>query len=83
MARGVRKTTLEKLREELQTTQEAIGQYKNCLNTLREKEKTLIEQIEIEELKSLSNMMKDQNLSVGTLKDIILQYQNDPAVAAN
>ncbi|MGL5435395.1 MAG: hypothetical protein ACRDBO_08375 [Lachnospiraceae bacterium] len=82
MARGVRKTTLEKLREELQTTQEAVSQYKNCLNTLREKEKTLQEQIEIEELKALSSLMKDQNLSVGALKDIIVQYQNDEEQSA-
>jgi len=82
MARGVRKTTLEKLREELYTTQETISQYKSCLNTLKEKEKTLQEQIEIEELKALSGLMKDQNLSVGTLKDIITRYQNDTEQSA-
>lgn len=82
MARGVRKTALEKLREELNTTQEAISQYRSCLNTLKEKEKTLQEQIEIEELKALSGLMKDQNLTVGTLKDIIVRYQNDTEQSA-
>lgn len=82
MARGVRKTALEKLREELNTTQEAISQYRSCLNTLKEKEKTLQEQIEIEELKALSGLMKDQNLTVGTLKDIIVRHQNDTEQSA-
>lgn len=75
MARGVRKTVLEKLQEELASTKEAVGQYENCLKTLREKERMLQEQIEVEELKSLSGMMKEQNLSVDDLKDIIGQYQ--------
>lgn len=77
MARGVRKTSLEKLQEELTSTKEAIGQYESCLKTLREKERMLGEQIEVEELKSLSGIMKEQNLSVDDLKDIIEQYHGN------
>lgn len=77
MARGVRKTALEKLQEELTSTREAVGQYESCLKTLREKERMLTEQIEVEELKSLSGMLKEQNLSVDDLKDIIGQYQEN------
>lgn len=77
MARGVRKTALEKLQEELTSTREAIGQYESCLKTLREKERMLGEQIEVEELKSLSGIMKEQNLSVDDLKDIIEQYHGN------
>ena len=75
MARGVRKTALEKLQEELVSTREAVGQYEGCLKTLREKERMLQEQIEVEELKSLSGMLREQNLSVDDLKDIIGQYR--------
>lgn len=35
MPRGVRRSPLEKLQDELKETQEAVRQYKNCLNTLR------------------------------------------------
>lgn len=77
MARGVRKTALEKLQEELTSTREAIGQYESCLKTLREKERMLGEQIEVEELKSLSGIMKEQNLSVDDLRDIIEQYHGN------
>lgn len=77
MARGVRKTALEKLQEELTSTKEAIGQYESCLKTLREKERMLGEQIEVEELKSLSGMMKEQNLSLEDLKDLIEQYHGN------
>lgn len=75
MARGVRKTALEKLQEELESTRDAISQYESCLKTLNEKERMLGEQIELEELKSLSGMMKDQNLTVEELKSIIVQFQ--------
>jgi len=77
MARGVRKTVLEKLQEELTSTQEAITQYQGCIRTLKEKEQSLKEQIELEELKSLSGFMKDQNLSVDNLKEIIEQYKQE------
>ena len=77
MARGVRKTALEKLQEELVATREAVGQYESCLKTLKEKERMLKDQIEVEELKSLSGMLKEQNISVDDLKDIIEQYQGN------
>jgi len=77
MARGVRKTVLEKLQEELTSTQEAITQYQDCIRTLKEKVQSLEEKIELEELKSLSGFMKDQNLSVDNLKEIIEQYKQE------
>lgn len=75
MARGVRKSTLEKLQEELTSTQEAITQYSDAIKILKEKEKSLNEQIEIEDLKSLSDVMKEQNISVSELKKIIEQHK--------
>lgn len=71
MARGVRKTILEKLNEELASTQEAIEQYKNCLSTLKEKENELREQIEIEDLKSISGLLKEQNMTVEDLRELL------------
>lgn len=82
MARGVRKSALVKLQEELESTQETITQYEDCLKTLKEKERMLAEQIEVEELKSLSGFMKDQNLSVDDLKELIIQSQNDEEQSA-
>ena len=82
MARGVRKSALVKLQEELESTQETIVQYEDCLKTLKEKEKVLAGQIEVEELKSLSGFMKDQNLSVDDLKELIIQSQNDEEQSA-
>lgn len=71
MARGVRKTILEKLNEELEATQEAIEQYKTCLDTLKEKKRSLQEQIELEELKGLSVFLKEQNISVEDLRELV------------
>lgn len=77
MARGIRKSTLEKLQEELESTQETIVQYEGCLKTLKEKVKVLAEQIEVEELKSLSGFMKNQNLSVEELIELVIQSKNN------
>lgn len=71
MARGVRKTVLEKLNEELETTQEAIEQYRACLDTLKEKKRSLQEQVELEELKSLSVFLREQNISALDLRELV------------
>jgi hypothetical protein len=38
MPRGVRKSPIEKLREELKSTHDSIEQYKTAIKTLQEKE---------------------------------------------
>lgn len=41
MARGVRKSPVEKLQGELADVQASIAQYESCLETMREKERYL------------------------------------------
>ena len=56
MARGVRKTAAQKLQEELSEVRSAIDQYEDCLKTMREKEKHLCEQIQLEQFKAVSRL---------------------------
>lgn len=72
MARGVRKTTLEKLQDELLTTKNSMEQYESALSTLREREKNISEQIELEELKSLRAAMEDLDMTVEEVKELLL-----------
>ena len=51
MPRGVRKTALEKLQEELTEVQESIKQYKESLITLDEKEKEIQDKIKLNSLR--------------------------------
>ena len=74
MARRVRKTTLEKLNEDLVQVEEALEQYKSCMETLKDKERQLREQIEMEELKSIMELLKNQNMNVNDLKTLINSY---------
>ena len=62
MARGVRKTPIEKLNEELVKTQEEMQNHKNAIKTLEGKVKQLQEEINISiaELKELI-ASKDKN----------------------
>ena len=60
MARGVRKSPVEKLQDQLNEVRESIRQYENCLVTLKEKEKTLNEQIELEEFKTIRGLLTEQ-----------------------
>lgn len=71
MARGVRKTPIEKLNEELVKTQEEMQNHKNAIKSLEEKVKQLQEEIKLEELKELSNVLEDSNISISELKDLI------------
>lgn len=71
MARGVRKSPIEKLQEQLCEVSESIRQYESCLATLKEKEKTLQEQIDLEEFKSLRSLLAEQGIGLDELKEML------------
>ena len=71
MPRGVRKSELEKLQEELASVRDAIKQYNEALKTKKEKEKNLIGMIEQEELKSVMKILEERGMSVDELKAFI------------
>lgn len=71
MARGVRKTPLEKLQAELLEVQATIVQYENCLKTMKEKEKSIQEQIELEEFKEFKCMINDQGMTLDDIKELV------------
>ncbi|WP_024345004.1 hypothetical protein [Lacrimispora indolis] len=71
MPRGVRKSPLEKLQQELQDTQEAIAQYKSAIKTLEEKVKLLQDKIQIEELKEVSSILEEKNMSIAELREFL------------
>ena len=76
MARGVRKTPLEKLNEELAQVVDALEQYKDCMETLKENERQLKEQIELEQLKSVMALLDEQGMTVADLKEMLEQGRN-------
>lgn len=71
MARGVRKTTIEKLSEELVKIQEQLQNHKNVIKELQEKSKQLQQEIKLEELKELSTVLEDSDISIAELKEMI------------
>ena len=75
MARGVRKTAAQKLQEELAEelaeVRSAIDQYEDCLKTMREKEKHLCEQIQLEQFKAVSELLKEREMTMEDLKDLL------------
>jgi uncharacterized protein YlxW (UPF0749 family) len=71
MPRGVRKSPLVKLRDELKDTQDSIEQYKAAIKTLQEREKQIQEEIKVEQLKDLSTVLEENNMSISELKDLI------------
>ena len=71
MARGVRKTPLEKLQMELSEVQATINQYESCLETMREKEKSIQSQIELEEFKELKSVLEDQGMTLEDIKELV------------
>ena len=71
MARGVRKSPVEKLQDQLNEVRESIKQYENCLVTLKEKEKALNEQIELEEFKTIRGLLTEQGIGMEELKEML------------
>ena len=71
MARGVRKTPLEKLQIELTEVQATINQYESCLETMREKEKSIQSQIELEEFKELKSVVEEQGMTMEDIKELV------------
>jgi hypothetical protein len=72
MPRGVRKTPLEKLQEELKEVRETIQQYKDSLVISGEKEKEIQEKIKLEQLKEVSTILDEHEMSVMDLKELLL-----------
>lgn len=81
MARGVRKTALEKLQSELEEVQESIQQYEIHLKELKEREATLFEQIDLEEFKSLKLVLDESGLTLNDVKELIC-LQNETQQSA-
>lgn len=71
MARGVRKSPLEKLQGELAEVENSIAQYENCLETLKEKEKSIQNQIELEEFKEFKSMLNEQGMTMDDIRELV------------
>lgn len=73
MARGVRKSPVEKLQGELREVQASIAQYENCLETLRERAAALESQIQLEEFKVVNEMLKERDMTMDDLKEMLAE----------
>lgn len=71
MGRGVRKTPVEKLQGELAEVHNSILQYENSLETLREREKDLEGQIQLEEFKVVNEMLRERDMTMDDLKEML------------
>lgn len=74
MPRGVRKSELEKLQDELTEVQNAIRQYHDALKTMKEKEENLKNLINQEEFKAIHAMMIEKGISLNELKALLEEF---------
>ena len=72
---------MEKYQEELEGGMASIAQYESCLETMREKEKQLQEQILLEKFKEVNELLEGQNMSLDDLKEM-LSSEGTPAQIA-
>ena len=71
MERRHRRTRREKLEDELVKTEEAIVQYTEAIATMEERRQSLMEEIESEHMREVTTLLKEKNLSVEQLKDLL------------
>ena len=81
MARRARRTPLEKYQEELTEVQASIRQYEDCLETLRDKEGELREQILMEKFKEVNELLEGQNMSLDDLKELLTSEEGSSQIA--
>lgn len=72
MPRRARRTTLEKLKDELSEVLDSISGHEQAIMALREKEQSVRAAMEDEELKNLRDVLNENNLSVEEVKNLIL-----------
>ena len=63
--------------EELLKTEETIAQYTTALSELQEKRQTLSEEIENEQIREVTRLLKEKNLSVGQLKELLSDKEGE------
>ncbi len=81
MARGVRKSQTEKLQAELEEIRTTIAQYENCLEVMQRKEQELLQQLQLEQFKTVSELLKERDMSMEDLKELLLSCK-EPALSA-
>ena len=71
MERRHRRTKREKMEDELRQTEEAIEQYKAAIATKKKKKHMLEEELESEHVREVTKLLKEKNLSVEQLKELL------------
>lgn len=81
MARRARRTPLEKYQDELLEVQASIRQYEDCLETLRQREKELQDQLLMEKFKEVNELLEVQNMSLDDLKELLTSESGNVEIA--
>ena len=66
---------------ELLEVQASIRQYEECLDTLREKENELQEQILMEKFREVNGLLEEQNMSLDDLKELLATEGGNTQIA--
>lgn len=77
MPRGVKKSTADKLRQELEKIRKNISDHEEKIAALKEKEKEVLDQIHDSEMESIRQTMEEKGLDVDALKKILDRYEAD------
>ena len=77
MPRGVKKSTADKLRQELEKIRKNISDHEEKIAALKEKEKEVLDQIHDAEMESIRQTMEEKGLDVEALKKILDRYEAD------
>jgi len=72
MPRGVRRSPIERLQNELQNTLEEISSHKSAIKTLEEKGRQIEEEIKVEKLKELSVLIEESGMSLEDAKELLI-----------
>jgi inorganic pyrophosphatase len=72
MPRGVRRSPIERLQDEIKNTQDSIVQYKEAIKHQEERLKQLQDEVKVEEFKEVSAILEEKNMSISELKNLLM-----------
>lgn len=72
MARKPKRTRIEKMNDELAEIRNSIEAYEAAIKTMKERENSLLQELEREQIREVLELLKEKDMSIDELKEMVI-----------
>lgn len=72
MARKPKRTPIEKINDELAEIRNSIETYEAAIKTMKERENSLLQELEREQIREVLELLKEKDMSIDELKEMVI-----------